>query len=709
MADSDPRRLACDQLAESLATPEGLRTARLLQLTEALATPELPSPAAPPEPTQPEPTDDAIEPRPISIWQPREREGRRIFERPEPLPLGDHHAARRRIDAEKAPGVQRICFFGESVAAGYLYAPRWTPAEALQGQLGAAAPDTSFEVIDLARTNETLAPLVATVERSLQLDPDVLVLFAGNNWNLLEVPHLSPYVPSIRGRQRHALACGREGGPARLAERQIRRKVRSAMAAIARLTHPKAIPVVLVIPEVNLADWQDRQPVPWLAGDGSRRWYALYDEAIDHLAAERFDAALAAADTMLELDGGRCATTHRLRCEALVGLGQLEAARRAAEAEVASSNTPSLACLSAPRATRTAQDLLRQAATRHGFTTVDLPALFAAHTGSPLPGRRLFLDYCHLTAEGIGIAMAATAAAIIAPRRPVPTSPRPTAAPVVPPAVEALAQLGGALHSAHRLLPLGGKRRHLLEGCRAALAADPNIADAMVDLLHARCAPCPAVLTCAQERNLDSPHRLLLQHGWRWDGLDIEMIEALRTVLGEVGRDVAEVIDRLLVRHHAVGRQAVDLTRPPYLWEPLEQLFPAAMARGGMTGRAMYRSLWPQVSFCLIADGEHAITLELTARLPQVAGAHRGRVTVRLNEQDVASLALDDTWAVHELRLETQHLRRAINRITLAWPPLPASGDAAMRNVISRLQNGLEADLHPIFGEIFSLRARIAD
>ena len=709
MSDSDPRRSACDELAQLLATPAGARTARLLQLSEAMTTSE------PPLSEAPHAAEGARgEPRAISIWRPLSRGGDLLFERPEPLLLGDHYATTRFLRRDKRPGVERVCFFGESVAAGYLYAPRLTPAGVLQRRLSDAAGRDAFEVIDLARTNETLQPLVTTIERSLQLEPDLLVIFAGNNWNLLETPSLSPYVPSVRGRQRYALALRRGGiaGPARLGRRQIRKKADKALAAITRLTEPAGIPVVWVIPEVNLADWEDRQPVTWLPGDGSARWHESYAEATDHLATRRHAAALRVADAMLLLDGGRCSSTHRLRARALTGLARADEARQACEAEVRSSTYPTLAFLGAPRATIETQALLRRQAERRGFSIVDLPKIFAEHTASPLPGHRLFLDYCHLSAEGIELAMHAVATEILRLRDMDPPPQRPGAEPAAQPAVEALARLGAAAHSAHRLLTVGSKQRHLLHWCRRALAADPAVADAMVDLLVARSAPCPAVLTAAQQRNLYSPHRWLLQHGWRWSFLDVELIEAVCTALAEAGRCVRDEIDRRLLRHHAVGARGVELTRPPYLWEPLERFFPEATAAAAMTGRATHRCPWPEACFCLIAEAGQSVVLELTARLPAIAAApagRAGRLTLSLNRHPVATMEVEEVWTRGTFRLPRRRLERAINRISVAWPPLPDCGDAAIENVIRRLENGHEADLHPVFGEIFSLRARTSE
>ncbi len=720
----DPRRRACDELAELLATPEGLRTARLLQLTEALEA------RAEPEPVRQDREPPAEKgPRPISIWQPRRRDGDLVFERPDPHPLGDHFARRRTLTAVRAPGTARICYFGESAAAGYLYAPHFTPAEALERQLCAAAGDGSWEVVDLARTNETLGSLVAALERSLQLDPDLLVIFAGNNWNLLETPEVSPYAPSVHARQHYALALRRGGlaGVAELARRDLATKAEAALARVAELAGRAEAPVIVVVPEVNLSHWHDRQPPPWLASprrgaseaqsrrgasgtrsDGSRRWHEVYAEAGEHLAAGRGEAALDRAAVMLELDGGLCPTTHRVRAEALTVLGRGEEARRACEAEVESGHYATQCFLGVPRASRRVAEILRRESARHGFAVVDLPRLFSEHAG-PRPGSDLFLDYCHLSAEGIELAMAAVAAAILeqCTGEPVHVAPR---RPGVEPAVEAVACLGAAVHGAHRLLAVRGKRTYLERWCRRALEADPAVAAAMRDLLEARCVPGPAVLTAAQQRNLASGHRLLLQHGWRWQNLDADLIEALIEALEDAGHEIRGDVGALLLKHHGVSPEGVDLSRPPYLWEPLERFFPEAMAPRGYTGRATYRSPWPESGFCLIADEGVDVQLDVTLRLPSIEGApeaRRGDVTLYLDGQAFASVSAGESWSRHTVRLPPSRRPRPIHRLALAWPPLPAAGDAALESAIRRLENGVEADLHPVFGEVFALVARL--
>lgn len=676
-------RHRAQELADLLSSMEGQRLVRLLQAAGMLVTP--PSATSPPKPPR--------RPEPISIWTPQE-DG--TWVRPDPLPLGDHYATRKVLAKKTAELPLRVAFFGESVAAGYLYAPHLTPAQVLEGQLRAAIGRDDFEVVDLARTNETLPTLAATVRASIQIQPDMLILFAGNNWNLLETPEISPYAPSIRARQRFAEAL-RKGldGPLRVAEEELRQTAEGTFELISLIAGAVGIPVVVVIPEVNMADWETRQPVVSLPEKKVAEWHRLYRQALDGEPGETIQIA----ERMLRLDDGRCPATWRLLARARMALGDTKGARKACLAEVDSARYPTLAFLSAPQANTQARELLVEARRRHGFSCVDLREVFAEHTGSALPGRRLFLDYCHLTSEGIQVAMAAVTAEVLRlsgmterdedwqsllARLP---------APSISPEAEATARLGAAIHSAHRLLTVGPKQEILEYWCRAALAASPGVESAMLDLLEARCAPGPAVLTAAQQRNLASPYRLQLQHGWRWDHLDADLIEVLLRLLKRPA-------PRALAENHGVRPEGVDLADPFYHWEPLERFYPEVMDLEDIPKRGTYRSPWPESSFCLIVGRPRKVELELIARLPD-----EGEVETVVNGTALETLYFDDEWLKNEFVIPASLLHPGLNRLTLRWPS-PALDDEPFESAIERLELGRAADLHPVFGEVFSLIAR---
>ena len=807
-------------LARELATPEGARRARLQQLAGELRLPppalELPgadpgagapaatrpadgqtpavasaaNPGSSGSVTEPAPVAgqaagrSAARPRPISIWQPHGTGPDLAFVRPAPGPLGDHFAARREIRPKRTPLPLRVVLFGESAAAGYLYAPDLTPAGVLEAQLRAVTGEEAVEVIDLARTNETLGGLAATLESAVQIQPDVLVIFAGNNWNLLETPEVSPYAPAVAARQRYAAAWRAADGPAgpvALAAERLTGMATVTGERIALIARAIGVPVVLVVPEVSLAGWESRQPLAWPATpatpasmDGRTavaRWYRLLARARGHLERGAWPAAARTSRAMIGIDGGRNPTSWRLLARAREGAGDARGAATAARAEIDAAAYPALAFLGAPQATSRAQELLRQVARRHGFALVDLPAIFAAHTGSPLPGRHLFLDYCHLTAEGIEVAMAAVAAEVLHLSGIAGGSAGPAEAPAagelawpellrclpplrVPPRVEAVARFGAALHGAHRLLAAGRKAPLLETWCEAALAASPGIASAMLDLVAARAAPLPAVLTPALRRNLASGHRFGLPHGWRWEHVDAEIIGAIFTSLerhansgaapaarSEIERAIA-ALEAELIAGRGIRESGTDLLAPPfYLWEPLERFLPEVMTFDDLPRPGTFRAAWPETSFCLICGNDRDAGLEIAARLPLLpsptpgspflpaspsprssarsarsagaapapgAGARRrGLLRISVNDQPAAAAPLRESWTRTAVRLPRHLLRHGRNRLTLHWPPAPPHGDAAVAAAIARLEEGIVADLHPVFGELFSVTAHL--
>ena len=824
----DPRERVCRELAELLATPEGLRTARLAGLVGLVE----PAPAPVPEEPPPKPPRET---RPISIWQPEVRGGETVFVRPPVGPLGDHHATTPVLTPRRGPLPRRICWFGESAAAGYLYAPHRTPGQVLEAQLRAVAGEGSYEIVDLARTNETLGPLVTTVERSLQLDPDLLVVYTGNNWPLLETSDVSPYVPSVRDRQAlgATLRPDRPGsgedddrgnaevsGAVGLSRKRLALRATAALDRLAEIARRAEIPLLLVIPEVNLGDWEAVQPPIWLTGDATARWHALFDHAREALASEDWAGVEHLAWQLNALDGSSCPTPFRLLARAWRAQGRLDEARDAARAEVDSVHSPLLCCLAAPQTTTAVRNLLSDAARRHDLPTVDLRQVFAEHTGSPLPDRRMFLDYCHLTAEGMHVLGAAVTEQVLrlcpvvadeaarstesvqmdestgsAGADQPATSSAPAGAgarasrswqqlaatlpqPEISPEAEATARLGAAIHTAHRLLPLRASapvasaapaapveaagqtekaenaeredpaereapfdvHHEILDHwCAAALDASPGVAAAMVDLVTLRLAlldDTPAVLTDAFRRLQASPYRMTLQHGLRWNNLDLPVLRAIATALRRAGRPEADTVDRLLA---AAGRRAsaeVDLVRDErrfdlvrnerFLAAPLERPLPDAMDLRDLTGRATLRAVWPETTFEIPISGESDLTLGLTARLPPIPTAdpsdplatdRTGQAEIVLqptarhdaapaSPSTVARPTLTAAWTHTTLHLPTDRLPPGLHRLTIRWPPLPPLGTEALQAARHRLEIGAEADLHPIFGEVASLRLR---
>src|SRR5262249_18510822 len=147
---------------------------------------------------------------------------------------------------------------------------------------------------------------------------------------------------------------------------------------------------------------------PLLPGRGNREWRDLNERCQAALRAREFELADKLALQMTALDGGTNAVPLRILAENCRLRGDLEGARQYLEdGRDAESWDPSFSF--SPRASSTVQRALREAATGYNNVVVDVPAVFKQHLGNALPDRRIFLDYCHHTAEGINVVMAQVA------------------------------------------------------------------------------------------------------------------------------------------------------------------------------------------------------------------------------------------------------------------------------------------------------------
>lgn len=699
------QRAFFDDLARRLSREDGLQLARDLQTTGILSAAE---PA--PDPVKPV----AEKPQPISIWQPVHRDGTQFFERPPSGPFGDHYAARLRIAAEKPTGTRRICFFGESVAAGYLLAPHLTPAGVLEHQLNVRCPNR-YEVIDLARTNETLAGLKHSVQASLQLQPDALVIFTGNNWHLLEEPQLSPYTPHIAGRQdfaRHWRERGGPRGPMHWAREVVLRKAATHLHQVAEIARAAGLPVILIVPEVNQRDWFAIQPPLWLPGNKNARWFETWHVGCRQWQKGAFTAAAQTALDLVDLDGETNPSGCSLLARAKADAGQFAMAREATKGELSTVWPTNMCFLDSPRLTEPGRQLLQRIAQVHGFRQVDCRALFATQRDATPPGREWFLDYCHLTPAGIRLTMAAVVQQVMHTFDEDGAEARWLAEAPLPPfskAAEATALLGAAIHTAHRLFdghPQGAWSAPLYDHwCHAALACDEKIVATMLDLAATRAAAMPAVLHAAQQRNGSSDHPLSLQHGWRYDYVDGPLLASFQRVLQQRSPEHAQRLQATLLTEAAnVGQLGTDLL-PRGLSQPTGRRFTELLPHPDHLEWALFRAFWPTTDFSFILPQRCPLQVEICARMARrAASAPLGQLSLAINGQTLPAINLSTRWQRQWQTLPVQALRPGLNHLRLTWPVLTADGDQAITAMLTRLAKGQAADIHPCFGELERLR-----
>jgi hypothetical protein len=168
-----------------------------------------------------------------------------------------------------------------------------------------------------------------------------------------------------------------------------------------------------MIPEFNLRDWHD--PItnaPYLPNGLNKTWLELHQEARQALQDKDYEKAALLAQRMIEIDEGICTAGLYILAECKRHAKDVEAERKYLTlARDATSWDVSQETI--PRPYAVMQNAVREETSKHNVQVIDLPELFKEYLKGEIADRRLFLDYCHLTTEGIRVAMGAAASCVL--------------------------------------------------------------------------------------------------------------------------------------------------------------------------------------------------------------------------------------------------------------------------------------------------------
>jgi hypothetical protein len=328
----------------------------------------------------------------------------------------------------------------------------------------------------------------------------------------------------------------------------------------------------------------------------------------------------------------------------------------------------------APRCPAVVQEELRSAAERHGFALVDLPRLFG-----PLPDRTLFLDYCHLTGDGLKKVTTAIGEAL------APTLGVKPAAPFEPGArTAARAHLLAAVHNAHYGQPAGTVAHH----AAAARDLDPQIRDVVSSLVEFVCRQGEPWLGRGWEalraepqvrRYLGSPEMLRAPRV-----ADAVLADALAAAIGRNG-----LVDQVLTGETA--ETPLDLLAPRHR----AATFREAVGQGLGPPAAYVRATAPISRFLVVRPDVEELTARITLRA-------FGNVAVFVNGVRAGVLPAGNAWQTFEIRLS---LVRGRNMIELRWPAPQPDAARVFERAARRLERGLYPDVLVAFGEVYAFTA----
>ncbi|MFD9123315.1 hypothetical protein [Kitasatospora sp. NPDC059571] len=607
----------------------------------------------------------------------------------------DPQTGRLWADVERVPGkagARRVAVVGESTARGYLLDPVVTPTGVLQQQLDHMAGAGSYQCVDLARTGAGVLDLARVVSALPQLEVDVLVLLAGNNWSLQQLSLTDGDLLA------DALA---EGGVAGLRAVFEDRIVRPTVAALLRRVQSVArsggMQVVVVVPEFNLVEWtpEETWSVGVLPGERSTEWHRLGALARAEIGKRHWQRAIELCDRMAELDDGSSPEPGRLRGLALTALGDHAGARRSWEASRDAVTGQLLA--HTPRVTARLQETLRRFAAENEYGLVDLRRELAA-PDSGLPDPAHFLDYCHLSTAGMTVLAHAVAEQVVAGAPPASENSR-QSLPSVPaggsrsgapataaaPEQEAVGHLLAACHNAWHGQPEETLRRHISAALRLGGGREP--AESLLGWLTTSI---PGWATGRFSDLCYFPHaeRYLSPNAVR------APLTLARTALPRV---LAELL-AVPMPQGAAGtadeqHDVIDLLAGRR--DDAAELSQAARS-------SFFRSATPVFRAGFRAKAPGRCRLDLHYRTPHPARTPvLGRLEV--NGQFAAPLPPSRTWTKVTVTADA----RDLNSVAVRWPSAEQSESAWREESVHALRTGRSPVMLPVFGEIFRAQVRL--
>lgn len=607
----------------------------------------------------------------------------------------------------------RVLLIGESAARGYFYDPQFTPAMVLERVLQSRLGEHAVEVIDLARTGLGMEVRELSIS-ALLLEPDAVVIFAGNNWHGFNIAmgllrnarsshHLGFQEISVIGHVDNALRERGVPGLKQFAENELAELVRQLVRDVRSAYEGKGVPLVWVIPEFNLVDWKDpARNAPFLPEGANEEWIILRQQAEESLRNGDSNEALEMARRMIDLDESTSPTGLYILAHCSQLSGHADDARRYLEsARDASVWDPSPYFL--PRVYSTTQQTLRREAHEGQTRIVDLPKIFNEHLSGAIADRQLFLDYCHLTSEGIRISMAATASSLleVLKREKVPWNLLVGDCCAPPPALDAEAAFLAAVHNAH----FGQCYEVIHYHCLRAVQLSPQIAEVMLTFADAQAQHSTTPMSRSMEKiaKLASPsiRKYLLAHNER--KLDRILLDAIVDSLRSRGIDYRNQLDQLWREKHSVARGAVNLLDSYYCSSSLQEketlwVSPAETVPEDFLSD-YYKAYWMESRFMFVGEETCTTQLSITCRLSEERPSTE-IMSIHINETCVAQIAIRHKWGTWDISVMEGVVRNGINEVIVRWPMPVFPGLKPLETVAGDLLNGLCPEFFHVFGEI---------
>jgi len=587
---------------------------------------------------------------------------------------------------------RRVVLVGESVARGLFYDPQFNPAEALQSIFDATCGPSAIQVVDLARISTFHDGLQSLLPEVLHLEPDVLVVFAGNNWHPLTKPSYEEAMNvSFALRETGSWRSVRE-----TCESMLVAKVKETLRSLKENFKDRGIPVVYVLPEFNLADWSTGCDSPLLlSNEDTETWLRVKCEAEQLLQGAQWEKVEPLGHRLMQVDQGTTAAGPNILAEVSRRRGDLETAKTFLEmARDASVCWP---FVQSPRSFSVIHQTFRNEASAHGIPLVDLPREFTKHLRGAAADRRLFLDYCHLTVDGIKLAMAHTAETLL-PLLNYPTKPWKQLAEIdmkVGAKLDAEAHFLAAVHNANWGQGIDIVRHHV----RTALERDRGIARMMQLFLDFQIRRVPSTLCQSFDAlcrlNSIPAVNLLQNNEVELKFLNTNLVAAVVDELEQAGVPTRASIESVMIKQHAVQNGGVNLVNSFYSTN--------SFSRSLIDYRPeFYKATTRNTTFPLVCAKPQPLNFAVTMKVPESRPDQT--ISLRLNGALLIEIPATERWNTSRFTAPARLVRAGLNQLEIRWPMSAWSGDQHAERVAELVEVGEAVEVTPMFGFIHSFR-----
>lgn len=452
----------------------------------------------------------------------------------------------------------RIVLIGESVARGFLYDPYLTPAMILEKSLNVKIGKCDFEVIDLARTAIGIDQLIDLCGQSVLLEPDMIIVFAGNNWirrpDELGESEISQILMNPENTVQHM---------AQVREKQIEIDVNQLMSELSDISKSKNIPIIFMVPGVNLVDWSHNLGSEYfpLQTENALEVYQLKNKIDEVLNLHKYAQARELIEQLISYEPN-CAVGYELKARLrLIEKNYDDAVIQFRMAHDTDIYMPA----SVPGCTTFCQNLIKAKARELSFLIIDIPERFKESFPGDYAGNYLYVDYCHLSYIGMHYAMNYAADEILTHLKYENFSSEPVFIELSKQIISKV-HFFAAIHCSH----WGNQSYDLLYyHCKKAIEASKDISYYMEKYIKLVTTDVPWCLNKDYfdilEYGLTNQYSASLIQNDKFNKIDLYLVNAMRDVMYLKGIDIRDEINKLRLDEFGLQKnEFIDLMQPQF-------------------------------------------------------------------------------------------------------------------------------------------------